>query len=70
MSLKMLFGLGDVETSDMEIMARIKAAYERDLDEVEFLKADGSKVILKLPRMDFSKHIDPWDGQILGRGAA
>ena len=70
MSLKTLFGLEDVEISEMEIMARIKAAFERDIGEVEFVSADGSKVIIKLPRMDFSKYSDPWDGNVLGRGAA
>lgn len=70
MSLKQLFGLEDLEISDIDIMARIKAAFDRDLDVVEFVKADGAKVVVKLPHIDFSKHIDPWDGRVLGRGAA
>lgn len=71
MSLKHLFGLEDVNISDSDIMARIKSAFDKDLDAVEFVKGDGSKVVVKLPHIDFSKHADPWDGwRIFGRGAA
>ncbi len=71
MSLRNLLGLDDVDISDADIMAEIKHAFEKDLHEVEFLKGDGSKVVIELPRIDFSKHIDPWDGWTsFGQGAA
>ncbi len=71
MSLKQLFGLDDLEISDNEIMAKIKEAFDKSLDIVEFVKTDGTKVLVKLPKMDFSRHIDPWDGwRVFGRGAA
>lgn len=70
MSLKQLFGLADTIISDTEIMTKIKEAFDRDLDMVEFLKADGTKVLIKLPHIDFSRYIDPWDGNHVGRGAA
>ncbi len=59
--LKTLLGLGDLDLSDREIMARFKEAFDQDLDSVEFLKSDGSKVIIKLPHLDHSKYFDPWD---------
>jgi hypothetical protein len=69
-SLKHLFGLDDLRLSDAEIMARIKSAFDRDLNEVEFVKKDGTKVVIKLPYIDFTAYADPWDGQVLGRGAS
>ncbi|MFC1801237.1 hypothetical protein ACFLZB_02145 [Nanoarchaeota archaeon] len=59
--LKSLLGVGDMDLSDREIMARFKQAYDQDMDEVEFLKADGSKVVVRLPHLDHSKYFDPWD---------
>jgi hypothetical protein len=69
MSLKQLFGLEDLDLSDNDIMGKIKDAFDHDLDVVEFIKSDGTKVIIKLPHIDFSHHIDPWDGG-MGRNAA
>ena len=62
MSLKQLFGLDDVAISDADIMAKVKQAFDKDLDVVEFVKNDGSKVIIRLPHIDFARHTDPWDG--------
>ena len=62
MSLKILFGLEGLDITDTEIMVRIKSAIDRDLHELEFVRSDGSKVLIKLPHIDFSHHIDPWDG--------
>ena len=70
MSLKQLFGLEELSISDADIMGKIKDAFDHDLDAVEFVKRDGTKVIIKLPHIDFSKHIDPWDGARWGRSAA
>ena len=70
MSLRNLFGLEDLDISDADIMARIKDAFDHDFQEVQFVKSDGSKVIIKLPKIDFAHHIDPWDGIVFGRGAA
>jgi hypothetical protein len=63
MSLKHLLGLDDLGISDTDIMAKIKEAYDHDLDVVEFLKEDGSKVVVRLPHIDFAHHMDPWDGK-------
>ncbi|HLC74523.1 MAG TPA: hypothetical protein VJH88_01565 [Candidatus Nanoarchaeia archaeon] len=62
MSLKILFGLECLDITDTEIMERIKSAIDRDLHELEFVRNDGSKVLVKLPHIDFSQHMDPWDG--------
>jgi hypothetical protein len=70
MALRVLFGLEDMDISDADIMAKIKDAFDHDLQEVQFVKGDGTKVIIKLPRIDFAHHIDPWDGVVFGRGAA
>lgn len=59
--LRTLLGIEDLSLSDRDIMARFKHAFDNDLDEVEFLKADGSKVIVKMPHLDHSKYFDPWD---------
>lgn len=61
MSMRTLLGLNDLEISDREIMARFKDAFDHDMDSVEFLKADGSKVVVRLPHLDHSKYFDPWD---------
>jgi hypothetical protein len=70
LSLRNLFGLDDIRLSDADIMARIKSAFDRDLHEVEFVKGDGSRVVIKLPHIDFEHHADPWDGHYMGKGAA
>ena len=62
MSLRQLFGLEEMDISDADIMAKIKEAFDKDLNEVEFIRDDGSKVVIKLPHIDFSQHADPWDG--------
>lgn len=59
--LKALLGIGDLEISDGEIMARFKHAFDHNMDAVEFLKADGSKVVVRMPHLDHSKYFDPWD---------
>lgn len=61
MSVKHLLGLDELDLTDYEIMARIKAAYREELDQVEFLNPDGTRVVIKLPHLDFTKMIDPWD---------
>jgi len=66
MSLCHLFGLEDLDLSDAEIMGRIKEAFDKDLHEIEFVKVDGTKVIIKLPHVDFEHHTDPWDGHFMG----
>ena len=61
MSMKVLLGLGDLDLPDREIMSRFKHAQDHNMDTVEFLKADGTKVVLRMPRLDHSKYFDPWD---------
>ncbi|MBR9691761.1 hypothetical protein GOV06_03155 [Candidatus Woesearchaeota archaeon] len=53
MSLKKLLGLNEAGISDFEIISRLKKAQKQDLDEVDFIKADGSVVKVNLPHMDF-----------------
>ena len=62
MSLKQLFGLEESDWTDRSIMAKVKDAMDKGLMEVEFEKLDGTKVVVNLPQMSFSKYIDPWDG--------
>ncbi len=59
--LKVLLGIEEASISDCEIMSKFKQARDQDLDEVEFLKADGSKVVVRLPKLDHSRYFDPWD---------
>ena len=59
--LKSLLGIGDLDLSDKDIMGRFKQAFDQNLDAVEFLKSDGSKVVVRLPILDHSKYFDPWD---------
>ncbi|MCK4589402.1 MAG: hypothetical protein KAT77_03100 [Nanoarchaeota archaeon] len=61
MAMKALLGLDDVNLTDREIMSRFKHAQDHNIDTVEFLKADGTKVILRMPHLDHSKYFDPWD---------
>ena len=61
MSLKQLLGLDDMNLSDVDIMGKIKDAYDNDLDEVEFWKDDGTKVVVRLPHIDSD---DPWEDRV------
>ena len=63
MSLKTLLGLEEASISDAEIMTKIKEAMDNGSDSITFTAADGSKITMKLPKRDFSKQIDPWDGK-------
>lgn len=63
MTLRELFGLESLNISDMEIMARIKQAFDKEQDIIEFVSSDGKKIIVRLPKIDFARHIDPWDGK-------
>ena len=62
MSLKHLLGLDNMSITDTEIMEEIKSAFERGLHEVEFVRNDGTLVVVRLPRIDFVHQMDPWDG--------
>ena len=44
-------------------MKKIKEAMDNGSDSITFTAADGSKITMKLPKRDFSKQIDPWDGK-------
>ena len=59
--LKVLLGIGEANISDCEIMSRFKQARDQNLNEVEFLKADGSRIVVRLPKTDHSRYFDPWD---------
>ena len=62
MSLKHLLGLDNMSITDTEIMEEIKSAFERGLHEVEFVRSDGTPVVVRLPQIDFIHQMDPWDG--------
>ena len=62
MSLKHLLGLDDMNITDTEIMERIKTALDHELHEVEFVRSNGTAVLLRLPQIDFIHQMDPWDG--------
>jgi hypothetical protein len=61
MSFKTLLGLEEMNLTDMEILKRIKEAYDHDLDEVEFVQEDNSKVIIKLPHINRISFASPFD---------
>ena len=69
MSLKSLFGLEETELTDIDIMRRISSSYEKGLHEIEFVRHDGAKIVIHFPHIDFSRHIDPWDGFVGGKAA-
>lgn len=50
MSLKRLLGLEETGISDAEIAAKLIDAQKKNLDEVDFIKADGSTIQVKLPK--------------------
>jgi hypothetical protein len=51
MSLKQMLGLEGI--SDFEIMMKLMDAQKQDLDEVDFVKEDGSVVKVHLPHLNF-----------------
>ena len=61
MSIKNLLGLEEASITEDQIMERFCDAYNHNLEEVEFSLPSGKKVIIRLPHIDFNKHIDPWD---------
>lgn len=61
MAMKALLGLDDLNISDREIMSRFKQAFDHNMEAVEFLKTDGTRVVVRLPHLDHSKYFDPWD---------
>ena len=68
MSLKQLLGLENTTLTDVQIIAKIKEARERNLEHVEFTTSDGKRILVNLPKRDFNRYIDPWDGNTGGRG--
>jgi hypothetical protein len=57
-SIKNLLGLTDVAIADYEIMAKVTEAQQKNLSEVEFIKLDGSRIKIQLPRIGFDPHMD------------
>jgi hypothetical protein len=51
MSLRTILGLGETGLTDYEIMAKISDARKRNLDEVDFINADGSITKIFIPSM-------------------
>ena len=58
MSLKQLLGLNEAGISDFEIIGKLKNAQKQNLDEVDFIKKDGSVVKVHLPHMQFDSLMD------------
>lgn len=52
-TLKRLLGLEETQISDIEIVAKLNEAQKKNLDEIEFVKGDGSKTIIRLPKASF-----------------
>ncbi len=53
LSLKQLLGLTEAGIPDFEIMKKINEAFKNKLDEVDFVKKDGSVVKVHLPHLEF-----------------
>lgn len=49
MSIKKLLGLTGTNISDCEIIAKLTQAQRRNLDEIEFVKVDGTVIKIQLP---------------------
>ena len=49
MSIKNLLGLAGTNISDCEIIAKLTEAQRRNLDEIEFVKIDGTVIKIQLP---------------------
>jgi len=49
MSIKNILGLGETGLTDYEIIAKIKEAQKRNLNEVEFINIDGSVIKVFIP---------------------
>ena len=53
MSLKQLLGLDEAGISDFEIAKKLEEAQKHGLNEVDFVKHDGSVTKIYLPHVDF-----------------
>ncbi len=53
MSVKELFGLGDCNISDYEIMNKLREALINNMEEVDFIDNEGNTVKVSLPQMKF-----------------
>ena len=51
--IKQWLGLVENDISDSEIMQKLRNALKNDLDEVDFIKKDGTVVKVKFPHMKF-----------------
>ena len=58
MSLKNLLGLGESNITEFEIMAKITQAQKNNLENVEFIREDGSIIRISLPNIEFDPHMD------------
>lgn len=54
--------LEDEGLSEEEIMQKITEAMEKNSDSITLQTKDG-EITIKLPNLNFGKHIDPWDGK-------
>ncbi len=61
MSLKQLLGLNEVGISEFEIIKKLREAQRTDLDEVDFLRPDGTVVKIHLPHIHFDPVMESHD---------
>ncbi|MBD3354442.1 hypothetical protein GF361_00475 [Candidatus Woesearchaeota archaeon] len=57
MALKELLDLKEAGISDSEIIRRLRDADKDNLDEVNFLRPDGTKIKLFLPQVGFDPEL-------------
>jgi len=57
MSLKNILGLAETGLTDYEIMAKIREARRKNLNEVDFINADGSVTKIFIP---LTPNFDPY----------
>ncbi len=65
MGVKEMLEMEDAELSEEEIMQKIVEALEKNSETIT-LPAKSGSITIKLPNINFSKHIDPWDGKQTG----
>ena len=63
MGVKEMLDLEDEGLSEEEIMQKIVEAMDKNSDTITLKSKDG-EITIKLPNLNFSKHIDPWDGKV------
>jgi len=59
MSIRNILGLGETGLSDYEILSKIREAREKNLNEINFINADGSLIKIFVPSIpNFDTYMD------------